>query len=503
MSGHQRHGSPPSPSSPIAEPSSYAATSTASSLASSPIGSPSPLGDSPYSNTKSRAISSPPPSQLSAKSDYQPSSRAHAATVAEGVERGDDEYDEDQDDADADVPVGPPPEPSLEDLRITARVMGSEQRSDSKSSYISYIVNVSTGAVSSCGLSWKVQRRYREFAALHEKLVHRFGKDRLPSLPKKALLRSLDAEYVRKKRTELAAYLSDLCLDPEIAASDILAHFLIPSIHTLIRSNIINLHAHTQRGKRIKRLEQQLQRVQQERTQFELDRQGRVKDRDALLDRCRQAEESARLATDELASQHEAWETKMSELVAHARELNKERKTALAFVKDLDVACRRLKQEKRLLVQEVKNQRAQLAAMGVTPGSGPTSSPASSPSSAPPMQSDETEQNGDVGGGVRVARETETETLSSADGTTTSSSVGSGASSPRASDSVSPRRTSGGDRMSAALALALSTTHSTQNPSHISLEQAQKVHRRQSGGGNENVTAQQQQGEDADQTTEG
>ena len=253
---------------------------------------------------------------------------------------------------------------SHQELRVSASIISADTTKEEKggSEFVSYKIAVSTG--SAAGLSWKVGRRFREFEKLHETLCARFGKDHLPALPKKALRRSLEAEYVRKKKTELAKYLCDLMLDPAVAASEPMAHFLVSSLQEVVRGSVDNLRVFAARGVQIKQLETQMQRCALDRSRMDRATLDAARDADEIKQRAMAAEAAAAESQAALLALQAEWEARYAELAAHAKTLQKEKKSALKFVQDLDLQTRRLKAEKKILVKEIKEQRARMAALG-------------------------------------------------------------------------------------------------------------------------------------------
>ena len=257
--------------------------------------------------------------------------------------------------------------PSRDELRVNAMITSAETAHDAKGDYILYQLSVTAGG-STTGLAWKVGRRFREFEALHKELCTRFGKDHLPALPKKALRRSLEPEYVRRKKTELAKYVEDLMLDPAVASCEPLAHFLIVNIQDILRSSIENLRCFAQRGAQIKAVEAGLWKAQLDRKKAEKSVIEANKDRDEARDRVIMVEAALEAAVNTARQRAEAdaqsrldtlqaeWETKYAELTAHAKALHKEKKSALKAVQELDTLTRKLKAEKKILVKEVKGQ---------------------------------------------------------------------------------------------------------------------------------------------------
>jgi hypothetical protein len=306
--------------------------------------------------------------------------------------------------ASSSAPLLPPGTPaSREELRVSACILSADATRDKSggSEFILYMISVTTG--NTAGLSWKVGRRFREFEALHTALCARFGKDRF-KLPKKALRRSLEPEYVRKKKTELAKYLTDLMLDPDVSASQELAHFLVSSLQDVVRGSVENLRVFAARGNQLRELEAQLQRVTLERSRVERERDQIAKDLDQArkeqeqvaqkaeeeLKRQRDAwaEEKAALlaahaaalseaqkaaeatAAAQLASSNTDWETRYNELASHTKAALKDKKAALRAVQDLDALVKKLKAEKKILVKEVKENRARLAELGALEDGG-------------------------------------------------------------------------------------------------------------------------------------
>lgn len=255
--------------------------------------------------------------------------------------------------------------PSRDELRVNAYITSAETARDTKGEYILYQLSVTAGGATT-GLAWKVGRRFREFEALHKELCTRFGRDHLPALPKKALRRSLDPEYVRRKKTELAKYVEDLMLDPAVASCEPLAHFLIVNIQDILRSSIDNLRCFAQRGAQIKAVEAGLWKAQLDRKKAEKSVVEANRDRDEARDRVIMVEAALEAAVSAAKARAESeaqsrldalqaeWETKYAELTAHAKSLHKEKKSALKAVQELDSLTRKLKAEKKILVKEVK-----------------------------------------------------------------------------------------------------------------------------------------------------
>lgn len=255
--------------------------------------------------------------------------------------------------------LAPTEEITLEELRVAARISGAEVI---KGEYVLYHISIATGT--SSGLCWKVARRFREFESLHSTLANKFGADKLPQLPKNSLRRNLDPEYVRKRKIELDRYLSDLVLDPQVVTSEPLAAFLLQNIQDIVRSNVEALRRCAKRDAQVKELERDALKAAADRRAYDRERDDHAKVVADLQVQVMQAEESVAVANNEITMLHVAWEGKFADAVAYARELKTENKTALKFVKDLDIAVRRLKLEKKVLVKEVKENRARLAALG-------------------------------------------------------------------------------------------------------------------------------------------
>jgi len=292
------------------------------------------------------------------------------------------------------LPPGTPA--SREELRVSACIVAAEatREKSGNGEYILYVLSVTTG--STAGLSWKVGRRFREFEALHQALCSKFGKDRF-KLPQKALRRSLDPEYVRKKKTELAKYLTDLMLDPDVSASQEIAHFLVSSLQDVVRGSVENLRVFAARGHQLRELEGQLQRTTLDRARAEKERDHAARD---AKEARKTAEDATATATAELARERAAWaaekaallaahaaalseaqsassaasaalasstadwEHRYNELAGHTKQALKDKKAALRAVQDLDALVKKLKAEKKILVKEVKENRARLAEFG-------------------------------------------------------------------------------------------------------------------------------------------
>lgn len=129
----------------------------------------------------------------------------------------------------------------LRDLAVSVEIIGHQQAKDhgKDTVHINYMVQVNvgvSGSTSTPTIRWTVARRYRAFEALHEELSKIYGKRTLPSLPKKSLLRSFDANYIDTKQKGLQQYIRDLLLDPEIGRSSQLCSFLIGSFDEVFGS---------------------------------------------------------------------------------------------------------------------------------------------------------------------------------------------------------------------------------------------------------------------------
>lgn len=323
-------------------------TSASTSRASSPT-------------NKLRSVSSPPTSAASQKKVARV--LGPESLTADPVEEEEEERER----------VAAGQEPTREEMRIDARVNGAEIVKDASGEYVSYTVFIATGAHH--GLSWKVARRFKEFESLHAALVKEFGADHLPTLPSKSMRRTLDPEYIRKKKTELTKYLSDLVLDSGIVGCEPISHFLLRDVQDLVRCNIDHLRGFASLREQMRELEAELLRKSQEqrsqsRRLQEVEAEAARVQAD-LEARLKAAEDATAMSNNEITLLHAAWEAKFSELVAHSKELKQEKKTALKLVRDFDATCRRLKAEKKVLIKEVKENRAQLAAFGVL-GHGPS-----------------------------------------------------------------------------------------------------------------------------------
>jgi len=71
-----------------------------------------------------------------------------------------------------------------------------------------------------------VQRRFKHFDWLHDRLLEKFTFISLPNLPEKVFMGSTDERFVEKRKRHLERYLNRLARHPVVRGSDVFQHFM-------------------------------------------------------------------------------------------------------------------------------------------------------------------------------------------------------------------------------------------------------------------------------------
>ena len=127
--------------------------------------------------------------------------------------------------------VGGDARAALASCRLRARVVEVHIAGKGTSAYAVYTIRVSRSGSPDGPEEWVVPRRFRNFEALHRRLVDAgHAPDLLPQLPKKRyLLHSLDGSFVEARRALLDAYLVALVSDATRRDSPDVREFLSPA----------------------------------------------------------------------------------------------------------------------------------------------------------------------------------------------------------------------------------------------------------------------------------
>jgi len=72
----------------------------------------------------------------------------------------------------------------------------------------------------------EVERRFKHFDWLHDRLIEKFTFLGLPNLPEKVLMGSTDERFVEKRRRELERYMNRLARHPVVRGSEVFLHFM-------------------------------------------------------------------------------------------------------------------------------------------------------------------------------------------------------------------------------------------------------------------------------------
>jgi len=74
-----------------------------------------------------------------------------------------------------------------------------------------------------------VERRFKHFDWLHERLTQKFTFLVLPPLPEKVLVGSTEEKFVEKRRKSLERYINRIARHPVVRGTEVLHHFLTVS----------------------------------------------------------------------------------------------------------------------------------------------------------------------------------------------------------------------------------------------------------------------------------
>jgi len=111
--------------------------------------------------------------------------------------------------------------------KLTVQIIGVKTKKDLWGTHTRYVCEVRKGSH-----TFRVQRRYRQFLELHQKLGEKYSVDKLKSydFPPKTMFPDTSTAFQNQRKKALNAYLETLSKDSEIWKSKIVFLFFFPEL---------------------------------------------------------------------------------------------------------------------------------------------------------------------------------------------------------------------------------------------------------------------------------